>query len=1122
VDTTYYIAITDIPEDQAGFLLVLNATNSDGSIQIVDEEDCVLMGSNSIPVSFKRTSVCNVEPAPQAISDDMVSLPKSTTEYTYELSFDQVVLGVETGTTLVLANAPLGVEITSVTPDSATPTESYQVTMTGLLPGMTFNLLLRPSISGQAIREADCYKRLGASETVTFNILLEEDCATAGAPQVISTAPYPYAPGTNSVDYILAFDKPVLGLIPDKNLVVTGGSEVEITEVSPDEETPTTLYSITISGMGSSGEYILTFLPQIQEAVVLSEACGIPVLEAFTTTIIVKPDAQPDNTWKNVTPTVPKGAAAMAGADGNLFLHGGYLIRPDDTGDHGYTSFSNPLYTAYPEGDKTEFSLVYDWQTWILENPDDPSSFWKVMDTSTFDSPPGRAGHTMVASSDGSAIYLFGGISDSMSTVGGSDCAAPYNTTRYRNDLWRLDAAAQSWTLIQPCKTDLHPINDGRPPGRADHRAVWGTYNGNEGMFIFGGDSDTTQIVSYGDMPHWNQRAHYDWLNDLWFFNPSDTSWTRLASSMDALPPEDIIPGARYFSMAYLDGKIYVYGGDRYCNPAGDCIYSGGNTEYYMHLWEYDTTTDSWSDLGTVNGDISGTGVGDVPDTWPDNRDNAIMVSDGDKLYYWAGYHDENSNSTVNSPPVTANSWRATAGYEYPNWVMEYDPGANTWSKTNAPSLFAPPRMLPAYTVMNSKLYIFGGIQDNGGDTSYLETYLPFNELLAQDTWSYDLTGNTWTILADTSVMSPRQYASSAFGNGSYWVFGGHGGAPGLYNYGSRLINHQYDDLWKYDFTKNTGGWQHYSPNPAPSPRYGASMEWTGRSLMLFGGRYRSEPSKTKVFNDLWIYSPDSSGLSDGNWVRRIPNGTPPEPRVFAASVWTGEKFMIFGGGEPTTSDSYSNKVYNDVWEYDPENGSDGAWQKLVPPTDPTLYGDDEPCPRVGAAAAWYDGKLYVLGGFNYYANGDCHVDDEENEVNSNLWIFDPTGNAGLGEWTRRAMQNGGGMANRVNHSMYIDPQGYLYIVGGTTYEYTVTGMYNSVYDANEVYNGDSPRAVTLIMKTDLNSETPAWNNIFTGDEIQPQNRGAATMTWSAGRLYLAGGENGTTGGMGDLWTYEP
>ncbi len=161
--------------------------------------------------------------------------------------------------------------------------------------------------------------------------------------------------------------------------------------------------------------------------------------------------------------------------------------------------------------------------------------------------------------------------------------------------------------------------------------------------------------------------------------------------------------------------KIYVFGGEN-----GD---SGVN---YNVTQIYDIATNTWS-AGATMPDVRSFAAG------------GYNSADG-KIYLATGYN----TGTVDS--AQPNTW-------------QYDPAADTWTDLTGTAPFPHPVGGAASGVINGHLYVAGG--RDAANT------------IVNNTFDYDIAGNTWTQRADMSAADQNNVPGSAVALDKLWVFGG-------------------------------------------------------------------------------------------------------------------------------------------------------------------------------------------------------------------------------------------------------------------------------------------------------------------------------------------------------------
>jgi N-acetylneuraminic acid mutarotase len=161
---------------------------------------------------------------------------------------------------------------------------------------------------------------------------------------------------------------------------------------------------------------------------------------------------------------------------------------------------------------------------------------WEAIEP-TNDPPAARLGGSVAYVSQDNKLLLFAG------WTGGS---------KYLNDIWSYDLAANAWSKLKPQGT--------LPPARASQAMAYDPVT--KKLIVFGGYDGTT------------------YYNDTWAYDVADNTWT-------ALTPSGVAPAARQgHSLVYdpASKKMILFGG-----------YSG--TAQFNDTWAYDPARNSWTDL---------------------------------------------------------------------------------------------------------------------------------------------------------------------------------------------------------------------------------------------------------------------------------------------------------------------------------------------------------------------------------------------------------------------------------------------------------------------------------------------------------------------------------------------
>jgi hypothetical protein len=279
-------------------------------------------------------------------------------------------------------------------------------------------------------------------------------------------------------------------------------------------------------------------------------------------------------------------------------------------------------------------------------------------------------------------------------------------------------------------------------------------------------------------------------------------------------------------------------------------------------------------------------------------------------------------------------------------WI--YDPQKNRWTDAK-PSSEAPPArwaMAAAYDPAANKVVVFGGI---GTD-----------DVLLNDTWSYDVAANTWSKLVPASAPSIRCRATMAYepATDRLLLFGGRN----FRGSSSGYFQQDYSDTWAFDLAGDT--WTDLAPSgAAPAPSAGsATLIGAGPNggLQLFAGLQPlpwippSIPAD-KLDKDwsLWTYDAGANA-----WLADTPpTKSPPASQYFGLVLdTTSDRAVQFGGF------GIQYGTLGDIWTYDPRANT---WT-ITPAGGPSA-----PAPRIDPGMV-YDPKtrmVILFGGRNAWGN---------------------------------------------------------------------------------------------------------------------------------------------------------
>jgi len=240
--------------------------------------------------------------------------------------------------------------------------------------------------------------------------------------------------------------------------------------------------------------------------------------------------------------------------------------------------------------------------------------------------------------------------------------------------------------------------------------------------------------------------------------------------------------------------------------------------------------------------------------------------------------------------------------YEVRNDLWEFQQ-QNDWARVIAPDP-PPARYNHGAAESDGKMYIFGGMDDQGNTLNDFQMGMEWEEIIAPD------------------PPPDRAYHSMAtLPDGKVAVLGGLTKANGTYT--------ARQDLYIYDPAANT--WTRGAD--APVPIYGASTVVTpDGKLYVLSGHGIAPHSNPPVR----VYDPASD-----SWSSITPVGAAPDaPRLLASAALSGGKAYLFGGQHEDTL-----QIFNDTWEFD---FTTNTWTQQA----------DMPIALVSAAAAPLDGAL--------------------------------------------------------------------------------------------------------------------------------------------------------------------
>jgi hypothetical protein len=185
-----------------------------------------------------------------------------------------------------------------------------------------------------------------------------------------------------------------------------------------------------------------------------------------------------------------------------------------------------------------------------------------------------------------------------------------------------------------------------------------------------------------------------------------------------------------------------------------------------------------------------------------------------------------------------------------------------------------------------------------------------------------DLQSGHWSTLPPAPIQ-PRTSASVVWSGRELLVWGG-------FSYSSHTV---FSDGAAYD--PKARGWRSLAASPL-SPRTGQSTAWTGNEMVVWGGLDNWDVVRASGLDDGAAYNPTTD-----KW-RLLPHG-PLSPRGDAITTWTGLEMIVLGGT------SGSGKEFSDGAGLDPTSG---RWRGIAVPTPPGGHS------LTWRAGAFIDGRL--------------------------------------------------------------------------------------------------------------------------------------------------------------------
>ncbi len=183
------------------------------------------------------------------------------------------------------------------------------------------------------------------------------------------------------------------------------------------------------------------------------------------------------------------------------------------------------------------------------------------------------------------------------------------------------------------------------------------------------------------------------------------------------------------------------------------------------------------------------------------------------------------------------------------------------------------------------------------------------HETAQGDTWLFDLSDESWTLLTPASSPSARAYHEMVYmGDDKVLLYGG-----GNFN----------NETWIFDLSDGT--WvQMYPATSPPLGRVYHSMAKIGdQKAVMFGGvDYLTAGDRLHVNQETWVYD-----LINNTWTLMNPGGTPLGRYFHDMAFLGGDKVILYGGlyWDYIGGDIYNPELLDDTWIYDL---SDNTWSE--------------------------------------------------------------------------------------------------------------------------------------------------------------------------------------------------
>jgi hypothetical protein len=337
---------------------------------------------------------------------------------------------------------------------------------------------------------------------------------------------------------------------------------------------------------------------------------------------------------------------------------------------------------------------------------------------------------------------------------------------------------------------------------------------------------------------------------------------------------------------------------------------------------------------------------------------------------------------------VTAEDGITTVNYTVTVNVSQVNPDEVSWHQLTNAAQWNPLRSVIA-TRHNDKIWVFG---------SQLGSFNAYSHFVYSSSDGVSWTQETATIDGEEKPFPPAEYSGIVLFQNQIWIVGGH--SPGESINGGTTFDRARNDLWK---STNGTSWTMVSPEAWPA-RLRPNVLVHDNKMWIISGNPRP------VFNILQAPITDVWSSTDGETWTQVTATYNFPPRTMPAAFTYDNKMFISGGN--AVAGNNPPDMLNDLWY-----STDGAtWTQVNVQT---------PYPaRWGHKIVAYGDRLFMIGG---------ESDRTGNAVFDDLWISEDGGV----NWREVSSDDPEAIPSnfspRTEHSMFVDPSGDFWIIGGKT-----------------------------------------------------------------------------------------